>query len=208
MNKRTEREEARNLYRNGHSYNEIVDILKASKSTVSLWCRDLVAEKRALKTKEIEQQCGGDNAPKTAAVKPEKVRIGIPAQHPYEGFSLYSYVAKGGARHVLLSQGRKRQHALTYARYLMSCHLGRILSPDELVGHRDDDPTNDALENLEITTRSEKAKKLMRKRFPVVVKECVICETKFTPLRRSNETCSKKCKYDLIALVLMDRARS
>lgn len=45
--------------------------------------------------------------------------------------------------------------SLTYARWLMEQHLGRALSPDEVVHHINGDATDDRLENLQVLTRSE-----------------------------------------------------
>lgn len=43
-------------------------------------------------------------------------------------------------------------------RVLMENKLGRLLGPDEVVHHKDEDKTNDALENLELHTRAEHAR--------------------------------------------------
>lgn len=42
-----------------------------------------------------------------------------------------------------------------YSRALMAAHLGRELLTTEIVHHINHDPTNDRIENLAITTRSE-----------------------------------------------------
>ena len=41
------------------------------------------------------------------------------------------------------------------ARLVMEAHLGRYLGPDELIHHRDEDPSNDAIDNLELVSRGE-----------------------------------------------------
>src|SRR5688572_7077473 len=43
-------------------------------------------------------------------------------------------------------------------RVVMEQHLGRILSPEEIVHHRDEVRTNNTISNLEITTHVEHAK--------------------------------------------------
>lgn len=49
-----------------------------------------------------------------------------------------------------------RDYSLVYFyRAVMEAHLKRHLQPDEIVHHRNGDPTDDRLENLELTTRSE-----------------------------------------------------
>lgn len=42
-----------------------------------------------------------------------------------------------------------------YYRGVMAAQVGRLLRPDELVHHRDEDTTNDDPANLEIVTRAE-----------------------------------------------------
>jgi hypothetical protein len=44
---------------------------------------------------------------------------------------------------------------IAYSRAVMAAHVGRLLTPAEIVHHRDGDPTNDALSNLQIVTRAE-----------------------------------------------------
>lgn len=45
--------------------------------------------------------------------------------------------------------------AMLYSRALMAGHLGRLLEPDEIVHHVNEDPTDDRIENFELTTRAE-----------------------------------------------------
>lgn len=45
-----------------------------------------------------------------------------------------------------------------FSRAVMAGHLGRLLTAAELVHHRNEDPTDDRLENLELTTRADHAR--------------------------------------------------
>lgn len=56
-----------------------------------------------------------------------------PPDHPYP-----SYTKKNGLKYIL-------EH-----RYVMEQHLGRYLLPEEVVHHIDEDPANNAIENLRL----------------------------------------------------------
>jgi hypothetical protein len=44
---------------------------------------------------------------------------------------------------------------LYYYRGLMAAHIGRLLRPDEIVHHKNGDPSDDRIENLEVMSRAE-----------------------------------------------------
>jgi hypothetical protein len=60
-------------------------------------------------------------------------------------------------------------------RYVMEQHLGRTLSDDEVVHHRDGDKLNNALENLELVTRSHHVSHCHATYRTEVEKECKRC---------------------------------
>jgi hypothetical protein len=44
---------------------------------------------------------------------------------------------------------------LWFSRAVVAAHIGRLLRPAEIVHHVNGDPTDDRIENLQVTTRSE-----------------------------------------------------
>ena len=60
------------------------------------------------------------------------------------------------------SHGYVREHRL-----VMEAHLGRYLQPFEVVHHKDDNPQNNSIENLELfSTNAEHLKKTLKGRIP------------------------------------------
>jgi hypothetical protein len=64
---------------------------------------------------------------------------------------------------------------LFYSRFVMSLHLGRWLTPDELIHYKDGNRANVEISNLEIVTRSD----LGRMRNTSVLKFCEYCGQPF-----------------------------
>ena len=87
-------------------------------------------------------------------------------------------------------------------RYLMEEFLKRKLSRFEFVHHKDEDPFNNDIDNLEVIS-IKKHSQLHNQKYPLT-KFCIICGQKFTPSetqRKLQKTCSKKCMYARISLV-------
>lgn len=100
---------------------------------------------------------------------------------------------------VRLGTDSKDRTTMSYARYLMSVHLGRFLSKDEHVDHKNDDKLDDRVDNFQIITQLEnltKYNKLHPKK--VVDLICSECSTTFQMDKRNvpfrpNACCSRKC---------------
>lgn len=95
---------------------------------------------------------------------------------------------------------------VSYPRYLMEQHLGRKLADDEEVHHKDGDPLNNELDNLEIKNGSEHRREHKTKYHDTVFK-CIECGREFpvtgiqvrrffSKQRNSTQTgpfCSRSC---------------
>jgi hypothetical protein len=83
-----------------------------------------------------------------------------------------------------LGNSDENKHTISYARYLMSIKLGRLLDQNsEQVDHIDDDCTYDVYSNLQILTYSQnrdKSTKVGRNRKTYYEVICVGCNKKFT----------------------------
>lgn len=89
---------------------------------------------------------------------------------------------------ISLIRNDNSQTSISYARYLMSCHLNRYLLKTEHVDHIDNNKMNDVIENLQILSISENNEKSRKhlnitKRYESYI--CPICKKEFnTPYNR------------------------
>ena len=67
----------------------------------------------------------------------------------------YLQESKDGRKYVVLYNSNKDRSVTSYARYLMAVKIGRYLTDEEEVDHKDEDKTNDSLDNLQILTGHE-----------------------------------------------------
>ena len=76
----------------------------------------------------------------------------------------YLVTSQGRNSVCLYNSETKKRHTVSYARYLMSTHLGRFLDKDEHVDHIDNDKSNDVITNLQILSQLENNRKQARLR--------------------------------------------
>lgn len=107
-----------------------------------------------------------------------------------------------------LVNGSIHRTTMSYARYLLSVHLGRRLGKDEHVDHINDDKTDDRVENFQILTPKENKEKY-DKNNPAQLVEfiCPICTSPFYLTKSKSHgkispCCSKACGYKKISKTL------
>lgn len=129
-----------------------------------------------------------------------KIEIEYPYSTKYK--SAYLVVNKDNRRTVILYNSHSDRSSTQYARYLMAVKLGRFLEEHEHIDHKDDDKTNDHIDNLQILTLAQNNIKTHKK--PNVELICPNCHNIFertrTQLRGRTHLiqtglicCSKKC---------------
>lgn len=76
----------------------------------------------------------------------------IDLKSPYKEIYKYGYIVtnKEPRQNVILYNSRTDRTTISYARYLMSVHLGRFLKEEEVVDHINNDKMDDRLENYQI----------------------------------------------------------
>ena len=111
----------------------------------------------------------------------------------YEGWKVFGpYRRKDGRKHVVLQcELTKKLKTISYPKYLMELHLGRYLTDDETVDHKDRDFTNDSLSNLQILPRSDHAKLDVQRR-KVLTAYCERCGKDFELSRNQTSERAKK----------------
>lgn len=103
---------------------------------------------------------------------------------------------------VILYNSNSDRSSISYARYLMTVHIGRYLNKNEQVDHIDNDKTHDTLENLQILTPRENIIKSSSKTLHDFI--CGWCDTAFQlesrqmhKSRKLPPCCSRSCSAKL-----------
>lgn len=200
MRARPEREEVRRLYQEGSTYNQLAKQFNLSKSTVSKWCNDL-AQVRLKDSMTRTAQKSGLKYSKRIKQSTNNV-----AESPYEGFTYDVYTHNDGiVKAHLFNKMTGERSEIHYDRLCLAMKLGRRLTKLEQVLHLDGDKSNNDFDNIKLKPIERKRPKSYyvphpREKKPPLELECVICESKFVH-HKHKETCSKECKYILIAAI-------
>lgn len=107
------------------------------------------------------------------------------------------YLQKDGRKRVVLFDGERRSSRLL-AKVLLEVKLGRRLTPEETVDHRDEDASNDDPDNLQSLTQSDNAAKGYRANHQFVRSDedqiCSICSAGFRNVKVRQTCGSSDCK--------------
>lgn len=131
-------------------------------------------------------------------MKNTKITLEFPYSEDYKAG--YLNINKEPRRILLLVRFDGSKTSTSYARYLMSCKLGRYLKKDEVVDHIDNNKLNDLLSNYQILTNQENSAKDRNRPYKTLI--CPVCNNEFTreasdmnfKLSRGKiPTCSRHC---------------
>lgn len=123
-------------------------------------------------------------------------------ESPFKEVWRKGYLRKGkdGRKRVDLVSWPHARTTVSYARYLLSVKLGRLLTENEEADHIDQDKTNDSLENLQVLTIDEHKAKTKEELsgLTMVACTCPFCGAEFERRlgqtgRYKNTFCSRSC---------------
>ena len=83
------------------------------------------------------------------------------------------YKQKDGRKFIVYKGEDNKYHSKAYARYLMEQHLGRKLTNEEEVHHKDHNKMNDVIEKLEVKNKTIHRREHNIK--PIIIEHCYIC---------------------------------
>ncbi len=85
---------------------------------------------------------------------------------------------------------------VSYPKYLMEVHVGRLLEEDEIVHHIDRDFTNDDINNLEIKPRKDHAREHAIKYPETIEIDCLYCSLAITLTRKQQRQLASNTKNE------------
>jgi transposase len=208
-----EKNKARELRKQGKSIIEIAKTLKVAKSSVSLWVRDLPQPEQFTKEFKLERKKIRKERIKVERIKlkeEKRKKREEEIKRRYNQHPLNRILHSDGRWFIKAPKGYKgkvyRSGYILEYRYVMEKKLGRYLSNEEIVHHKDGNKMNNHPDNLEVFTRSTHAKYHRSFDSPEYVKVvCNECGKSFDKEKRIfkyrekknslNFYCSKTCLY-------------
>lgn len=122
----------------------------------------------------------------------------LPSVTPFEDYVCYKIFSEQEERFAVCLVGKNNRTTISFAKYVMCCHLKRWISSKEEVDHIDNNPLNDDINNLQILTRLENERKKGIKRATVNL-ICYFCKKPFIKeqhqLHTTTKYCSRQCSY-------------
>lgn len=117
--------------------------------------------------------------------------------HDLEGRSTYNHKGYVTVRYPDHPRSWKGTGQVYLHRLVMENHLGRILDPSEHVHHKDGDPLNNYIENLEVVTPQDHLDHHRRDhthppKYGMI--PCKVCGALFKEKTRHKHCCSPKCR--------------
>lgn len=178
--KDSEKERAQQLRKKGYSLKKIANKLQVSKSSVSLWCRELPEHeilKKEYKQKRLKQRKETESKKEQLKKIKIKVKVKIKDETIYNG-RVYVRCPDG-------YEGKRYKHNfILKSRFLMEQKLNRTLAPNETVHHRDGNKQNDNPDNLEVLNLKEHSRLHGIKQKRYVLLQCPSCKKIFERERR------------------------
>ena len=133
----------------------------------------------------------------------------IELQEPFKSIWRNGYLVTNpeNRRNVCLVNNGGDRTTISYARYLMSVKLGMLISSEFEVDHKDNDKTNDDIDNLQLLTQQQNAAKNNRLNIIYYNFNCCICKQDFQLTGKQlgqrkdkiNPTCGKICGYKKVS---------
>ncbi|WNO47303.1 hypothetical protein [Vibrio phage vB_VibM_10AMN] len=118
----------------------------------------------------------------------------IELEEPYKSIWRFGYLVTNSEnrKNVVLYNSHDDRTTCSYARYIVSCLLGRFLTEFEEVDHINEDKTFDVIENLQVISTEDNIRKQNYARgHKMAYLICPECRTRFR--RRTGNTQAVKC---------------